>query len=221
MQHTNRESWLNHVAQQMAPMFQGLDAPLPEKIRIAIGFTSTGKRGNRIGECWDNRCSVDGYFEIFIRPDLSESEDMMPLQVAAILAHELVHAAVGIPAGHGPAFRRVAKGLGLQGKMTATVPGPAFEAAIAPILETAGPLPHGRLKTSSDALQVPDPGEEDEQIKTTGPKKQTRRHIKCLCRECGYTARTSRKWLDQAGAPHCPQHGEMEVIEDDEGSKDD
>lgn len=224
MKHENREAWLNYVAQRMAPMFQQLAAPLPEKVRIAIGFTSTGKRGNRIGECWDNRCSVDGHFEIFIRPDLTESEDMMPLQVAAILAHELVHAAVGIPAGHGPDFRRVAKGLGLQGKMTATVPGPDFEAAIAPILADAGPLPHGRLKTSADAPRGPGEGEgegEGGEVKTTGPKKQTKRHIKCLCTECGYTARTSRKWLDQVGPPHCPAHGQMEVIEDETGQPDD
>jgi len=218
MQHDNREAWLNYVAQRMGPMFTALDAPLPEKVRIAIGFTSTGKRGRSIGECWDNRCSVDGYFEIFIRPDLAESEDMMPGQVAAILAHELVHAAVGIPAGHGPKFRRVAKGLGLQGKMTATVAGPAFEAAIAPILADAGPLPHGRLKTSADKPEGPGEGEEGEP-KTTGPKKQTKRHIKCKCDRCGYTARTSRKWLDKVGPPHCPEHGQMEVIEDETGQE--
>ena len=27
----------------------------------------------------------------------------------------------------------------------------------------------------------------------------------------GYLARVSRKWLDDAGAPHCPLHGEMQV----------
>jgi hypothetical protein len=206
--HPNRETWLNDVAQKMSPMFAKLDAALPDRIRISIGFTSTGKRGKRIGECWDNRCSEDGYFEIFIVPNLAEAPDAMPLQVAAILAHELTHAAVGIPAGHGKDFRRVAKGIGLAGKMTATVPGPEFEAAIKPILKAAGPLPHGRLNTG---------GLKDEEGKpeTTGPKKQTKRHIKCKCSRCGYVARTSRKWLDKVGAPHCPQHGIMEVIEDE------
>src|SRR5471032_1834302 len=176
MQHQNREAWLNHVAQRMAPLFAALGAPLPDRVRIAIGFTSTGKRSKRIGECWDNRCSADGHFEIFIVPNLAESPDMMPLQVAAILAHELVHAAVGIPAGHGPAFRRVAKGIGLAGKMTATVSGPKFEASIAPILAGAGPLPHGRLNTGRQREE--DDSSEGEP-RTTGPKKQTKRHIKC------------------------------------------
>jgi hypothetical protein len=51
VQHPNRESWLNFVAARMAPMFADLDAPLPERVRIAIGFTSAGRRGKRIGEC--------------------------------------------------------------------------------------------------------------------------------------------------------------------------
>ena len=38
------------------------------------------------------------HLEIFIRPDLSESKDLMPMQVAAVLGHELVHAAVGVAA---------------------------------------------------------------------------------------------------------------------------
>jgi hypothetical protein len=85
----------------MAPMFEQLGAPLPAQLRIAIGFTSSGRRSRSIGECWDNQCSADRHFEIFIRPDLSESKDPMPMQVAAVLGHELVHAAVGIAACHG------------------------------------------------------------------------------------------------------------------------
>jgi hypothetical protein len=101
MTQDNRESWLNRVAAGMAPLFEALDTPLPAHIRVAIGFTSAGRKGKAIGECWDNRLSADGHFEIFIRPDLAHAADAMPAQIAAILAHELVHAAVGIPAGHG------------------------------------------------------------------------------------------------------------------------
>lgn len=105
MEQDNRESWLNRVAAGMGPLFETLDAPLPHRVRVAIGFTSTGRKGKAIGECWDNRRSADGHFEIFIRPDLAHDPDAMPAQIAAILAHELVHAAVGIPAGHGKAFK--------------------------------------------------------------------------------------------------------------------
>ncbi|OWK27685.1 hypothetical protein SPDO_31720 [Sphingomonas dokdonensis] len=175
-----------------APLFAALDVPLPSRVRVAIGFTSRGARGRAIGECWDNRCSGDGHFEIFIRPDLAHAPDAMPAQIAAILAHELVHAAVGIPAGHGKAFKRVAVGLGLIGRMTATTPGDAFLSAVAPILAAAGPLPHARLDTGGE---------------TTRPKKQATRLLKCECGTCGYTVRTARKWLETAGAPLCPVEG--------------
>src|SRR5438105_3647929 len=121
--HQTRAAWLNYVALCMAPIFEKLGAPLPAQLRIAIGFTSSGWRSRNIGECWDNQCSEDQHFEIFIRPDLSESKDLMPMQVAAILAHDLIHAAVGVAASHGKAFRRVARSIGLVGKWRRPQPG--------------------------------------------------------------------------------------------------
>jgi len=97
MEQDNRESWLNRVAVGMAPLSKTMDAPLPDRIRVAIGFISAGRKGEAIGECWDNRRSADGHFEIFIRPDLAHAPDAMPAQIAPILAHELIHAAVDVP----------------------------------------------------------------------------------------------------------------------------
>src|SRR3546814_4531070 len=135
----------------MAPLFAALDAPLPARIRGAIGFTSSGRKGKAIGEYWDNRRSADGHFKIFLRPDLAHAPDAMPARIAAILEHELVHAAVGIPAGHGKAFKRIALGLGLVGPMRATTPSEAFLAAVAPILDAVGPLPHARLAPDGES----------------------------------------------------------------------
>ena len=206
MEQDNRESWLNRVAVGMAPLFTALGTPLPDRVRVAIGFTSRGAKGRAIGECWDNRCSADGHFEIFIRPDLAHAPDAMPAQIAAILAHELVHAAVGIAAGHGKAFKRVAVGLGLIGPMRSTTPGDAFLATVTPILAAAGPLPHARLDTGSE---------------TTAPKKQAVRMLKCECAACGYTVRTARKWLETAGAPLCPIEGHGPMRHDQIGDNDD
>jgi hypothetical protein len=185
----NRETWLNAVAAKLAPAFAERGAALPERIRIAIGFPSTGARGKRIGECWDKTASRDGTFEIMIRPDIDD-----PTEAAAILAHELCHAAVGIPAGHGPKFRKIALAIGLEGKMKSTTAGPEFLALIKPILAKVGALPHQRLDLTG---------------LTTKPKKQSARLIKCECETCGYVVRTARKWLDEKGAPHCPEHGPM------------
>jgi hypothetical protein len=208
-QHPNRESWLNDVAGRLRPAFAQLGAPLPDRLRIAIGFPSTGQRAKATGECWDSTASADGTFEILIRPDLAEADGVLALAVAAALAHELVHAAVGIQAGKGPAFRRVALGIGLIGLMRATAPGPAFLALVQPILDAVGLLPHARLQTDRKSAEVDPEGEEA--TTNTRPRKQANRHVKCACTTCGYLTRTARKWLDQVGPPHCPHHGQMET----------
>jgi hypothetical protein len=46
------------------------------------------------------------------------------MQVAAALGHDLVHAAVGVAAGHRKEFRRVVRGIGLAEQMAATRAGP-------------------------------------------------------------------------------------------------
>lgn len=197
-----REGWLDFIASRLAPHFEAIGAPLPPNIRNSVGFPSTGRKGKRIGECWSHLASGDGYFEIFLRPDLVD-----PIQVTATLAHELAHAAAGLEAGHGKGFRKVAVGIGLEGKMTATTAGPRFIEIITPILEEAGPLPHGELNIGGSTSNT--------------PKKQTSRMIKCECATCGYTVRAARKWIEEVGAPHCPAHGEMVAAlpdaEEDEG----
>jgi len=179
-----REEWLNAVAERLAPHFTALGAP-PPPFRVSIGFTSTGRRGKRIAECHAPINSKDRHHEIFIRPDQAA-----PMDVAAILAHELIHACVTLDAGHGPAFRRVARAIGLEGPMRATTPGKGFRELAEPILEELGPLPHAELnvrRTRSDL-----------------PKKQTTRMFKAHCPECGYSVRLTRHWIDNLGAPICP-----------------
>ena len=142
---------------------------------------------------------------ILVRPDLAEAEGALALPVAAALARELVHAAVGIQAGRGPAYRKVAHSIGLVGPMRATGPGPAFLALIAPVLDAAGPLPHARLHANRGAAAAA----QDEAPLTTRSRKQANRHVRCACPACGYVVRTARKWIDGSGPPHCPRHGPM------------
>ena len=47
--------------------------PPASRVRVAIRFTSRGAKAKAISECWDNRCSGDGHFEILIRPDLAHA----------------------------------------------------------------------------------------------------------------------------------------------------
>lgn len=177
----NREEWLNAVACALGPVFASVGAPLPKRFRVTMSLTKNSKH---VGVCYAPACSADGTTEILIRLDRADEMD-----VAAILAHELVHAAVGCSEGHKGEFKRVALAIGLEGKMTATTPGEAFKAAVAPILKAIGPLPHAPLNFAGPK---------------SGPKKQVARLLKAECGECGYTVRVTKTWVVCAGAPICP-----------------
>lgn len=189
-----REAWLNHVAHLMRPMFAKVGFPLPPKIRITMSLTN---KSRAIGVCYDPQCSADGSYEILVRLDRFE-----PVDVAAILAHELAHAAVGVQAGHKGPFGILARAIGLEGKLTATVPGEAFTRAVQPLLREVGPFPHAALNWGGPR---------------TGPKKQGTRMLKVTCPECGLVARMTRKWIEEVGAVLCPAHGTMVVDGELEG----
>lgn len=168
-----REQWLNRFAEEAHPFFEAAGHPLPENVRISIGFTSGGTRGKSIGECWGSIASRDGHFEIFLRPSLDSDS-----RVADVLTHELVHAAVGLQCGHSGAFKRCAVALGLGGKMTATMATDAWRAWADPILDALGPMPGAPLQ----------------EMRRAKPKQGTRM-IKCECDQCGFIFRTSRSHL--------------------------
>ena len=190
-----REAWLTAVAERMRPWFEELGHDLP-KVRMAIGFTSQGKRGKAIGQCWHGKASDDGTCEIFIVPTIDD-----PMRIADILAHELCHTALGPGIMHGPPFKKLANAIGLEGSFgrgcRASVATKAFTRRMRPILAKVGPLPHAKLNAK---------------VSTT--KKQSTRMIKCTCKRCGYTVRTTRKWLSEAGTPYCPTDIEQLVAED-------
>jgi hypothetical protein len=195
-----REEWLNKMTDKLRNDFIEAGGELPENIRVTCGWPSQGakaKKKRRIGECWGDDRSGDGHFEIFISPLLDDK-----VEVAAVLIHELTHAAVGIEAGHKAAFRKVATAMGLEGKMTATTPSKALEEHLTLVTAEVGPYPHAKLSFSRK-------------------KVQGTRMIKVQCPDpgCGYILRTTQKWID-IGLPTCCCGKEMEAEvkeeEDDE-----
>lgn len=178
-----REAWLNAFVLFAREQFARVGAPLPEKVRVSVGFTSTGARSNRIGECWQDVASSDGHFEIFLKPTIDSDARM-----ADILTHELVHAAAGIDAGHGAGFKRIANALGLIGKMTSTTASEDWYRWALPILTEIGPMPYGQLNSG----------------KSTAKPKQKTNLLKVECPACGWLARVTSKHI----APHdhlqCP-----------------
>ena len=185
-----REDWLQQMIDLLRPDFEKVGKPLPEKIRVSCGFPSKSALANkarRIGECWGVESSEDKSYQVFISPLLKEG-----IEVTSTLVHELVHTAVGIECKHRGPFVKVAKAIGLEGKMTETTAGEALIARLKELIEQLGEYPHARLVASNK------------------PKTQTTRMLKVTCKQCGCVVRMTRKWLDEAGLPTCGCGGEME-----------
>ena len=190
-----REAWLCRAAELLKSVCEP-HFTYPERLRISCGWPSKSAlaaRKRRIGECWATTASKDRSAEIFISPCLDD-----PQLVVGVLLHELIHAGVGVECGHKGPFKRAALAIGMEGKMTETLPGPALRQRIAYLIEDLGPYPHACL----DGME------------RAGPKKQGTRMMKVECPSCGYTVRTTAKWLE-IGTPTCPC-GEQMVSEGSE-----
>lgn len=202
-----REQWLNALAGEMrTELFRPIEVPVTDKVRVSVGFPlRKGKGQHAIGQCFTDTVSKDGHFEVFISPELNT-----PLEVAEVLLHELVHAAVGIPAGHKKPFAVVAGKLGLEGKMTATYAGKPLTAKLGQIITTLPKWPHAAIDITM-------------MKKGSGPPKQSTRMLKVVCmKACGFYFRTTQKILD-AGLPDCRCGADLcvEGQEGEEGGDDD
>jgi hypothetical protein len=184
MTYQTREEYLNAFIDAARPHFERINAPLPSNVRVAVGFTSRGVRGARIGECWSDAASGDGHFEIFIKPTLTDTA-----RICDVLTHELIHAAVGLDAGHNATFKRVSTSLGLTGKATATVAGEVWYTWALPIIESLGAMPYGALNA--------------DKASSAGPKKVTAL-LKVECPVCGFLARVTAKHITPHTHLNCP-----------------
>jgi hypothetical protein len=183
----SREDWLNAAVAELRPAFKIRGYSLPDRIRASVGFPA-GRRmtaAHPMMHCWVALNGKDGAYDIFISPMLDKE-----VEVIGALAHDLVHIAAGIKSGHRAPFQECAGAMGLAAPWTATEMTSSFKLGVAkPVLAAIGaPYPHARLSAADTS--------------TTG-RTQGTRLLKCACPKCGYTIRTTRKWLDMA-VPECP-----------------
>ncbi len=185
-----REAWLQKAVKALGPLFAEAGVTLPPKVQVSVGFPGGGSARKRIGECWNTASAEDGVNQIFISPRLDH-----PVIVLATLAHELIHAADNNQSGHKGAFRKAALSIGLEGPMTATVPGDDLIEKLKVVSDKLGEYPHRAITMA-------------------GAPKQSTRMLKLACADgSGYIVRMTRKWLEDAeyGEPFCPCHGERMV----------
>ena len=101
---TTRAEWLTQAVSELRPLFDAVKFPLPANIRVTCGFRSRHARArNRfVGEHWSGKASEDGTHEILISPVEDD-----PIEVFAVLVHELAHAATD---GDGQRMQRIIDG---------------------------------------------------------------------------------------------------------------
>lgn len=183
-----REQYLTMAIDKLRPLFQDAGHTIP-LVRVSIGFPGGGSARKRIGEYWDKKSTSDNIGQIFINPSLDK-----PFKMLDVLVHELVHACIGAKHGHKGPFRKLAKSVGLTGKMTATVAGPELTDRLNAIIKELPQLDHGNINLSDR-------------------KKQKTRMIKVQCEPCNYVCRTVITTLINYGAPICPNCNETMTFE--------
>lgn len=182
--HHTREQWLTAAVDALRPAFDSINKPVPLAIRAACGFPLHARRSKAIGQCWASAASADAHIEILISPVLAS-----PREVFETLVHELCHATDGAM-NHGTAFQKAAREMGLiacgSGKQAwkSTKGNEDFGARYSVLLDSLGEYPHGQLTPGAEA------------------KVQPTRMLKLVCGSCGYTVRTTAKWVAQ-GLPTC------------------
>lgn len=178
--HATREEWLTAAAAAIRPIFDEAEiAPYP-KLRFSCGFPKARGGKRFIGQCFSATVSKDKTFEVFVSPELDD-----PYEVIDTLTHELVHAVDHCKNGHRAPFTAICRAIGLtKGKPKQAGADADLEKQLRKILRTLGAYPHAKITRRKVV-------------------KQGTRMLKIACPKCGYTVRTTRKWIDH-GLPTCP-----------------
>lgn len=162
-----RVEWLERACQLIR---RDIVPGAPEKIVVTIGFPSRGATAasrRTIGECWGQWMKGEVYW-ISIHPILWPNT----VKILETLVHEVLHPTVGTKHKHRAPFKKACNAVGLIGKATATVAGPALIA---------------KLEAISAELGVIPPGEGT--MEENGRKKSNTRLRKYVCNICGDIAR--------------------------------
>ncbi len=191
----DREAWLTEAAQFILDdkINQHMNnKSYPANYRISIGYPPRSRGNSKaIAVCIASAASADSTSEIFVSPKLGDS-----LSILEALTHELIHYSDDCQSGHRHHFARLARKIGLIGKLTATKASPALLEYLQTIIDTLGDIPHAAIN-----LDIAKP-------------KQTTRMIKIECQQCGFNYRASQTQIDKITIWDCPacQTGDTKVV---------
>tara|TARA_R110002096_G_scaffold278009_1_gene471995 strand:- start:1101 stop:1694 length:594 start_codon:yes stop_codon:yes gene_type:complete len=179
----DRESYLNEAGAIILEeiIHPHCTNPSQHEWRASVGFPS-GKPSKVIAQCWVSQASDAGINEIFVTPTIDDT-----MAILEALTHELVHQSDDAASGHKGHFARVARLIGLEGKLTATYAGDALKERLQAIIDVLGNIPHAKITPSK-----------------SGIKKQKSRMIKFACPSCEFNYRITRSNIEQIKILDCP-----------------
>lgn len=178
-----RETYLDAIAHhELTQLLTSAGLAAVPKVRVSCGFPY-GMRGSKkfLGQCWDGKAAKDGRPQIFISPFIDDTKTVL-----ATLLHEMIHATLGTDKGHDGDFSRIARQLGFEKPVRGVVIGPRLDETLDDIIRQRGEYPHAKLEIET--------AEKEGVV-----KHDSTRLIKLICPTSGYTARTTKKWLDAHG----------------------
>lgn len=180
---SNREAWLSAALTRISKGWPTA-AELPEGTRISVGFPvkTRGRGAGRVTEHYRATESDGGMVEIFVSPTLADAA-----QVCRAVALE----AAAVALNRTPAESERAALFARADTVAASLPAYPHDA-----------LAVGRARAGASRVTASDIGATDEPA-APGPGS---RMLKVCCPSCGYTVRTSRRWLAVA-VPLCPAPG--------------
>jgi len=181
----DREQWLTEAAHMILDELitpalpSGFEIPHPFRVSVGYPPRSTA-RSKTIAVCIKAEASADLHNEIFITPSIDDS-----VRVLDCLTHELLHYTDNCASGHQNHFARMARRVGLEGKLTATHAGEKLAKYLRTVIDVLGDIPHAAIDLG------------------IAKKKQTTRMVKVGCQVCGWSFRTSQKNVDLMQSSNC------------------
>ena len=151
-----REQWLEQAVKNLTDrVFKQQHIPVPlDDIKVSVGWCKgDSANSSTLGQCFSRAWSSNNKIEIFIAPT---TED--PIDVLAILAHEINHAVDDCKSGHRQPFKRRCAAIGLIPEMRKrgchTTPTVELAQELEDMATKLGVYPHAKIVLNPNKKQT-------------------------------------------------------------------